>query len=224
MKTNLTIIIFLLLLMSCASENEKKALDEIANIYSAKTSYSKNFNSSMGKTIEEFNVKVSNSEMLDTLPKGPAASNIAVETYNNLNKEEKEKYSAINVALISKDNDTTKFSYPISILKDVAPKSIVFNDFSNDIVNHRFSALDKYKDKEYIPKSVSGFMEKNIIDRENAFGTLKQYKPVLIIEDDNNILKFVGLLIFKNGKSMVYYTVFDKTKDKNKIKGIHILK
>jgi len=225
MKTNLILILISLFLLSCASENEKKALDEIANIYSATTSYSKNFNASAGhKTIKEFNVNISNSSILDTLPKAPAASNIAMVTYNNFNKKEKENYTAINVALISKKKDTTKFQYNISVLKSAAPKATVFNEFSQNIVDKKYSVLDKYKDDTSIPQSISGFMQKNIEQREKAYGTLERFKPTLIMEGKSgNTLQLVGVLVFKNGKTIRYYAVFDKANGKDKIRGFHFL-
>jgi len=225
MKIILKFIILSLLIISCASENEQKALGEIADIYGATTSYSKNFQSANGKTIKEFNVKVSNSIMLDSLPKAPAASNIAVVTFNNLNEKEKNSYNAINVFLITQKKDTTKFHYDIAVLKNAAPKAKVFNDFSNNIVDKNFAELDKYKDNETIPQSINAFMKQKIAEREKLYGTLKQFKPSLIIQPKNKQrLQFVGLLIFDNGKAIRYYTIFDKAKGKDKIRGIQFFK
>ena len=224
MKTNLILILLSLFLLSCASDNEKKTLDEVAKIYNATTSYSKNFSSSAGhKTIKEFNINVSNSSMLDTLPKAPAASNIAVVTYNNWNDDEKKDYTAINVALISKKKDTTKLNYSISVLRNAAPKARVFNEFAKNIVLKKYNALDKYKDDEAIPQSLATFMQKNIAAREKAFGTLQSFKPTLILQSKNNSFQLVGVLIFKNGKRVGFYTIFNKTKGKDKIRGIHFL-
>ncbi len=225
MKTYIIVMLLSLFLLSCASDNEKKALDEVAKIYNATTSYSKNFRSSAGhKTIKEFNINVSNSSLLDTLPKGPAASNIAIVTYNNWNDDEKKDYTAINVALISEKKDTTKFKYDVSVLREVAPKAKVFNEFSKDIIAKKYKALDKYKDNKFIPQSLTDFMQKNIATREKTYGALVDFKPTLILEGKKkNIIQPVGVLIFKNGKRVRFYTIFDKAKGKNKIQGIHFI-
>ncbi len=225
MKTNLTLILLSLFLHSCASDNEKKALDEVAKIYNATTSYSKNYSSSVGsKSIKEFNINVSNSSILDTLPKAPAASNIAMVTYNNWNDDEKKDYTSVNVALISKKKDTTKFKYDVSVLRDAAPKTKVFNEFSNSIVAKKYKALDKYKDDKFIPQSLAEFVQKNISKREKAYGVLEDFKPTLILEGNKkNIIQPVGVLIFKNGKRVRFYTVFDREKGNNKIQGIHFI-
>ncbi len=225
MKINLsiTLILLSLFLFSCASENEKKTLDEVADIYDATISYSKNFRSVAGqKTIKEFNVNVSNSIILDTLPKAPAASNIAVLTYNNWDEKEKANYSAINVRLISQKKDTVKWHYDVSLLKNPAQKAKVFKAFNHTMLTGKYDDLNKYKDDNYIPKSIAAFVHKNIAQREKTNGKLMTCKPTLVLENKDNF-QLVGVLIFNNGKRLRYYALFDKANGKDKIKGFRFL-
>ncbi len=222
---NLIYFLITIILVSCASENEKKALDEIANIYSAKTSYSKNFNSAAGqKTIREFNIKVSQSAFLDSLPKAPAASNIAYLTYKNFDKDEKEKYTKVNVSLISKENDTIKNSYDIPVLKAVAPKMNVYYSFSQDIINDAYEKLNAYKNSKDLPENISDVIKNVVVEWESVYGKAVDFQPIAIsVFKDNkgDILQVKGQLLFENGKKRYYLIALDKTPGKDTVIGFN---
>lgn len=227
-KINLTLsILITLFLFSCASENEQKALDNVASIYSATTSYYKNFKSNIGQgTITEFNIVVSNSKQIDTLPKAPLTSNIAYLVYDNLDKKEKEKYNKINVKLVTSSKDTITNSYDISILKEIATKANTFNLFSKNTVEKKFNELDTFKDNKAIPQTISTFMRDYLQKAEEKNGQLTGYKPILISKNNSNsghILQFIGLFTFENGQSIKYSMIFKDEKENNKIIGFNFL-
>tara|TARA_R110002074_G_scaffold209113_5_gene378052 strand:- start:1763 stop:2056 length:294 start_codon:yes stop_codon:yes gene_type:complete len=85
-----------ILMVGCASETQQKGLDEVAEIYDAKVSYSKGFSSSLGKkTVKRFNVKLSDSKSLDSLPIAESSANIALTVFKNFDDDEKNSYTHI---------------------------------------------------------------------------------------------------------------------------------
>ena len=219
----LFITIFTILFLSCASENEQKALDIIAQTYNAKTIYSKNFNSKMGsKTVWEFNITVSQSNMLDSISPNPLTSNIAFVTYANFNKKEKEKYQKINVTVITSKKDTLKNSYDIPVLKAVIPKFNTYTTFSEKIMTGDFLGLNSLKENRDIPNNIDKIIESKVIALEKQNGKITDFKlyAIAVFKDNiGEVIKFTAYFKFKNGKKIPYLIVVDKTMENNKVVG-----
>ena len=231
-KSQITMKVFtpfllILIFISCASENEQKALNKVADIYSAKTTYSKNFNSKAGQgTIYEFNIIVSNSKLIDTLPKAPLTSNIAYLVYDNFNEKEKDKYHKINVKIVTSSKDTIKNSYDTPVLKEIVSKANTFNLFSKNTIEKNYNALNALKDDEAIPQSITAFMKDYINKAEEKLGKLTGYKPLLISKNKTKygpLLQFVGLFTFENGQFVKYSMQFNEANKNDKIIGFDFL-
>ena len=149
------IIIGALLLVSCASETEKKVLDDIAEIYNGDVSYSKSFVSNESENRRSFNVVIENSIMIDTLPPKVTASSAALLVYNVLTKEEKDTYTDIEVFLVNKQKDTISTYYAIDILAPINEKAKIFREFSQRLIDKKFDQLDELKNNIDITKSMS---------------------------------------------------------------------
>ena len=221
MKPIITILAGLLL-VSCASETEKKVLDEIAEVYKGDVSYSKSFVSNNSEKRTTFNVFVSNSTLIDSLPPTVARCNSAVLVYDALTEDERKNYTDIEVFLINTKNDTLSYSFGMDILKPIHKKAAVFREFSERIVNKNFDELDTLKSNADIPKSMSVNIKGGIEVKEKTHGALKGYYPFGIAEDTDEIGKiyrFQSYLLFADGYELNYLIVVDATEGKDKIVG-----
>ncbi len=215
-----------LLLIGCASENEQKGLDKIAELYNAKTSYSKDLSSSAGKkTIRQFNVKVSESKLIDSLQPTVTSANIALLVFENMSKEEKNKYTAIDVELVNSKKDTAGYTYPIKVLEGLSPKAKTFRTFSESIVNGNFNTIESIKNKKHIPQAIAKGLKINIESKEKKYGKVKNYQPFGIAEmkdEFGTIIQFQGFFNFSNGKKTPYLVVIDQVPGKDEMIGFRL--
>lgn len=211
-----------LLLLSCASETEKKVLDEIAEVYNADVSYSKSFVSNTNEKRTTFNVVVENSEMIDTLAPSVTTSNTALLVYDALTEDEKENYTDIEVFLVNKNKDTASYYYKMDVLAPISHKAKVFNDFSQRIVDKNYDQMDTLKSNADIPKSIAVNIKNGIAGKEKQHGSIKGYYPFGIAEETDEIgtiYQYQSYLLFADGYKLNYLIVVDVAKGKDKIIG-----
>jgi len=223
MKNYLITLLSVIILISCASENEQKGLDEIAAIYHAKVTFSKGFYTKTNqKTIKHFNINVSDCKMMDTMKFSQASGNMARIAYHNFTTEEKEKYDEINVQLI-KDKDTTYYSFDRDLLSLVDKKANTVIAFSESFVKHDFSKLDNLIDKKYIKATNFGIkMKKYISTLEKTRGTITDYQIYKIgktSSDDTNMIRYVGEFHFSKGKKAAYFVNINVLQGEDKVVG-----
>ncbi len=225
MKNYLITLLSVIVLISCASENEQKVLDQIATIYHAEVAYSKGFHTNKNrKSITNFTIKVSDCKMLDTMKFSQASTNMARIAYHNFTEKEKKKYDEINVQFI-KDKDTSFFSYDKNLLNRIDKKAATAIAFSENLKNHNFSKLDKLIDKKYIKRTSFGSdMKKYIISLEKNRGKISGYQLYKIGKTrDNNakidMIRYVGELQFSNGVKTAYFVNINILEGKDKIVG-----
>ncbi|GHC49598.1 hypothetical protein [Ulvibacter litoralis] len=216
-----------LLVLSCASETEQKSLNQIAEIYKAKTAYSKGFNSNVGeKTIRNFKITASESKLLDSLRPELSSSNIALLVYEGFTSEEKETYDEIKVDILNLKKDTASFVFQLPVLEKLSKKSTAFKQFSENILLRKYNLLDSIKNaadfKTPISKSIEDLMQKN----EAVFGELITYCPISLAETEDEIsgiYQYRGLFIYKND-AIPYLVAVDATEGKDKMIGYKINK
>jgi len=215
-------ILGVLLLLSCASETEKKVLDDIAEVYSGDVSYSKSFVSNESEKRTTFNVVIENSEMIDSLAPSVTTSNTALLVYDALTQDEKEGYTDIEVFLVNKHKDTASYYYKMDILAPISHKVKVFKDFSQRIVAKNFDKMDELKNNAEIPKSIAVNIKNGLAQTEKKHGSVKGYFPFGIAEETDEIgriYQFQSYLLFEDGYKLNYLVVIDVAKDKDKIIG-----
>lgn len=226
MKSHMIIALLALVAVGCVSENEQQGLDKIADLYQAKTSYSKSFDSNAGiKTMSKFNVKVSESERIDTLQPTVSTANIAMLMYESFTDSEKGDYTHIDVELISRKNDTAAYFYPIDVLKDLSTKSNSYKVFSESLVDGKFATVDEITDPKEIPNSIADGLKAKIKQMESRFGKLHGYESFGIAEisdEDGKAYQYQGYLVFGNGVRKPYFTVADAAKENDKLIGFRI--
>ena len=225
MKNYLITLLSAIILISCVSENEQKGLDEIADIYHAKVTFSKGFHTKTNqKTIKHFNINVSDCKMMDTMNFRHASANMARIAYHNFTEKEKKKYDKVIVQLI-KDKDSAKYSFNRDLLSLVDKKANTVIAFSESLLQHDFPKLDKLIDKEYIKTSNFGLkMKKYISILENERGKITSYQLYKIgTTSAKNInlkmIRYVGEFQFSKGKKAAYFVNINTTEGKDKVVG-----
>ena len=225
MKNYLITLLSVIVLISCASENEQKVLDQIATIYHAKVAYSKGFHTNKNrKAITNFTIKVSDCKMLDTMKFGQASANMARIAYHNFTEKEKKKYDEINVQFI-KDKDTSFFSFDKNLLNLIDKKANTAIAFSESFVKHRFLKLDNLIDKKYIKATNFGLkMKKYIASLEKNMGKITDYQIYKIgkTSDENakiSMIRYVGEFQFSSGKKTTYFVNINSKEGNNKVVG-----
>lgn len=120
-----TLYIFaLLLIFSCGkvgvSQTEVKAVDKVIEFYGGQVNRIIGFNIKNTKKIKFFELKVSNSQLLNNDQKDLAghAGNIAYLFYSNL-KDEKSNYQEIKVSIDLQNGESRSYNFAVSDLKEI---------------------------------------------------------------------------------------------------------
>lgn len=117
-------IFALLLLFSCGkvgvSKTEVKAVDKVIEFYGGQVNRIIGFNMKNTKKINFFELKVSNSQLLNNDQKDLAghAGNIAYLFYSNL-KDEKPNYQEIKVSIDLQNGESRSYNFAVSDLKEI---------------------------------------------------------------------------------------------------------
>ena len=219
----LLLIIATIGIVGCASESEQKSLDRIAEIYDAKTSYSKGFSSSAGKeTIRNFTAKVSESNLIDSLNPNVTSSNIALLVYQGFEEDEKDKYNNIFVQMVNKEGDTADYTYPVPAIKKVAAKSPVFEAFSESVMNGDAGKIDEIRDTESIPEPIGERLMITITKYKGKYGSIIGYEPFGIAELSDakgSAYQFQSYMVFSSGKKIPYIVNLDTSTEIDKVYG-----
>ncbi len=211
-----------LLFISCASETEKKVLDDIAEVYNGNVSYSKSFVSNESEKRNTFNVFIENSKMTDSIAPTVTTSNTALLVYDAFTENEKNNYTDIEVFVVNKKKDTVSYYYPMDILTPISEKAMIFKEFSQRIIDKDFDKLDELKNNVDIQKSMAINIENGLKRMEKEHGSLKEYYRFGISEEKDEIgiiYQFQGYFVFSDGFKLSYLIVVDATKEKDKIVG-----
>lgn len=211
MKNLIYVLAVSLLILSCVSENQQKALDEIALVYDAKTSYSKGVSKSVGdKTVSYFRVLVSESDIIDSMRPEIAAGNIALMVYANFNDEEKKKITHVEVDIIPKSDPKNNVmrSFLVEELEVPYLQSRIFDNFSKVIINNDFVAMAAMIDPQYRhpedADNISAYIHQHIA----VNGPIKEYRRLgyglQIFEDKTQNFQYNGHFVFENDEKLNY--------------------
>ena len=117
-------ILAILLLFSCGkvgvSKTEVKAVDKVIEFYGGQVNRIIGFNMKNTKKIKYFELKISNSQLLNNDQKDLAghAGNIAYLFYSNL-KDEKPNYQEIKVSIDLQNGESRNYNFSVSDLKEI---------------------------------------------------------------------------------------------------------
>lgn len=219
----LVLIIATAFLLGCASETEKNSLDRIADIYDAKTSYSKGFSSSAGtETVRNFTAKISESDLIDSLNPNVTSANIALLVYQGFEDDEKGKYNFINVEMLNKKGDTADYTYPLDVLKKLNRKSEVYTTFSQSLMDSDAATIDNIRNENSIAPPIGERIIITMGEYKEKYGSLIAYQPFGVAEVSDAqgaAYQFQSYLVFSSGKKIPYLVVVDTAPDLNKLEG-----
>lgn len=191
----------LLFLAGCASQQEQKAFKIVGDYFGAKANYAKGYSSQLGKESENYiSLSLTGGPYINAEKPDQLAVYAAVLLYENLSKEEAQKYTTIKINLFEEGAGNIalyKRNYDIKDIKNIAAKSQYFKqvaDFlkANDIKNI-YNLLDENHrsddEREQFESAVSSMMsERQGIKSAKLLGV-----ELLIVKESNvRILKFYG--------------------------------
>ncbi len=216
-----------ILLASCMSKNEKKTLDVIANHYGAKTSYSKSYKKSSGKAkVNSFDIKVSGSDLLDSLDANIACSNIALMLFEGFSTEEKSKYTQIGVELNQNGSTTTDLVFTPDVLIGGLLQLSVFRDFSKMMLAKDYKGVVDRVDPKYLEEDVLPRFTKYVQNLTDEHGDIIDFKRVgygkMTYPDGTSAFQFSGHFEFKDGYNRSYFVLTSTDKDNKHIQGYNL--
>jgi hypothetical protein len=200
---NLIYILILGFCYSCSNvgvtELEEKAVESVLDFYGGICNRSKGFNSENGNTKTYFELKMSQSDVLEEnahrieMP----ASNIAYLFYKNLN-EEKSNYDDIHSVITFKDGTEKTFKYSTDLLELVNSRMTLANKAVDLLTNKDYDNLKQLLNNELASYDKDELIS-NLIKFEPQFGDIKEFRPfgfrVNKLENGRDILHISGALI-----------------------------
>ncbi|MBU2926984.1 hypothetical protein [Winogradskyella psychrotolerans] len=194
-------ILFISLLVSCASEQEQEVFNVIGDYFESKVTHTKGFSSELGKSnVSYINLNIKGGPYINTIRPKVMAAYAATLLYTNLGDEAANKYTNIIISLF--ENETQKNpiytqSYTIETIRNIAVLSAQFQEAEQILMHDSSSKLydlleEKYKSQEEKERFVS-VIEKMKIDRSGVT-SVKLLGVELLINSDTKerFLSFSG--------------------------------
>ena len=170
---NLIIILISLAFVSCndslVTEREKEAVQSVLDFYGGVCHRSKGINSENGNNSTYFQLKMTNSEIIesDLEHLDLTSSHIAYLFYNNL-KDEKSNYDEVQVVIVLNDNSEYEYNFPVTTLERVNQRMTVMNKTVTLLKNQDYESLKSMLNIDLIP-----------VDKEQLIPRLKEVEPQL---------------------------------------------
>ncbi len=205
----LIITLISLIIVACASENQQRGLDAIAEHYNTETSFTKGFQTNAGKTITKFTIKVGSSELLDTLPEKLAASNIALMLYESFSAEEREDYTNIEVKM-QQDSlaEAESYYFDPGLMRDALDQSAIFSNFSDNLIDKNYDAIAQSMEPQYQSPKLATNLGNYMRRLHSAHGNLIAYKRlgfgIYTKANNEKRFHFSGHLTFSDGYKRPY--------------------
>lgn len=213
---------------SCVSENEQSGLDAIAANYDGKASFSKGFHSAAGQeTVNTFNIKLTESQILDTLRQDFASLNIAMMMYDSFTPEEKGKYDRLMVEIVnSKTEESSKYEFDPEKIKPCIDQSAIFKFFSDNILNKDYGTIAKNVQPKYQTQTLGielgNFMNTIIDVHGNAVQYRSTVSSIITMPDGDKFYRYDGFFTFSDGYRRPYFITASTDVENNYIAGYQL--
>lgn len=208
---NLLPLLSLLLLISCVSEGEQASLDNVANFYHTKASYSKGMRTAEGKVQKNFGVKVDAAPMIDSLNWDLVSSNIALMVYEGMSADERASYDEI--AIEKNEEDAEKTFFKTASLASGLEQSELFTRFSKDVLAHDFDKIVQDLDPAYQSAELAGNLGRFFDKITAVHGAPKDFMRtgfgVMTTDDGEQLFHYSGFLAFEDGHNQPYFVTTD---------------
>lgn len=224
MKTLILLLLSVTLLSSCASENQQKALDEVAKTYNATTGFTKGFSND----ITYFRITVADSDIIDDAQVVSAASNIALMVYDNFTEEERKDYTHIEVEISKKSNPNDKITrnYEVSTLVAPNKQAKIFDNFSNAVKSGDFQLMASLIDPQYRKaedaETIKTYIQKFIDDNGKIIEFRRTGYGLRVFDNNTTNYEFTGIFVFENNKHLNYNVQTYDDVNSQYIYGFHI--
>jgi hypothetical protein len=195
-----------LFLLSCRiniTNNEDKGIKEIINYYGGKCKYGISYTiAENANKIKCFKLELSQSPLAQRYSKIPemVASNVAFFFYKNL-KGEKNKYDAIQSAIILDDGKEYSFTYSIDQLEIVNKRTSLFNKINNLIKEKDYKAINSLLNDSTLIKYDKAALISNMSKIDSSFGDVKSFNMAGFrfsnLDKGRQILHLCGIIVRK---------------------------
>jgi hypothetical protein len=225
-KISILLLITLILCVSCVSKTQQKGLDEVASLYKTETGFGKGFYTKDGKKYNYFEAVVANNKLIDSLGSDTTCPNMALILFNRFTDKEKKVYDYIRIKLKNK-KDTLTFNYTPEVLTRGLVQAKIFDEFSKNLVNRDFNAIEKMVDTKYISAGFGKSLQEYFTAINSYHGNPKSYTRtnfgIAPQKNGERFFNYLGTLNYNDGYKKIYFiNVPLKTNDK-KIKGYNFL-
>ncbi len=180
MQKFLGMVMAAFVLTSCASETETKAVQEIANFYGGRVSYSKGVATSTSEGSKlYFELKLSDSPYINSVEAEEPGSFSAFAVYRNLSEEEKEKYTHIKTSIEQQAGDskkTTEFEYTVQKLKTVEAKLSKIKLLQETLKHRHYGQLTELMDSSAFSNFDMKAFYAQLDTIANACGEINEYQ------------------------------------------------
>ena len=134
------VIVFLLFLVACASGQDQKPFDIVAEYFEAKVTYTTGFSNKVGKkNVKYIDLNIMGGPYVNTEPPKQLSAYAAVLLYTNLSDEDRAKYTHIQINLFrneaQKETDRT-YNYDINTIHNLATLSANFQKVEEMLLNN----------------------------------------------------------------------------------------
>ncbi len=82
----------------------------------------------------------------------------------------------IYTEFINSKQDTLVYTYPVSLLKTILPKTKGFTIFSESIKNGTFEDIENFKNKNDLPQNIAESLNSYISQLNKNYGRITAYK------------------------------------------------
>ncbi|WP_157972858.1 hypothetical protein [Aureibaculum luteum] len=220
-------LIGIVICFSCASENQQKGLDKVVSHFGGNASFSKSFNSTIGQeTIKSFDIKISNSFMLDTLRQDLSTAKIAMLLYDSFSQEEKDDYNQINVELEnSSSNKSSIFKYNSKTLINLLDQNEIFIEFSENLKKENYQLISENVKPKYRTETLADGLKqfmKNLTDQHGRLVSYKATEVGVFTAKQEQQYKYKGFLTFEDDYYRNYFITTSKEVDIDYIAGYQL--
>lgn len=199
--------VFIILLVSCASEQEEEAFKVIGDYYDAKVTYTKGFSSEVGKKSEKhITLNLKGGPYINAKKPDQLAVYAAVLLYANLSNDEVNKYTHIKINLFEKETETEAIynrTYEIETIRNIASKSENFQKAAQLLLDGKpediYNLLIKdYQNPQEKERFVSVINDMNT--ERNGIKSIKLLGVELLIDNNTKerFLSFNGQVEWEN--------------------------
>ncbi|HIP32531.1 MAG TPA: hypothetical protein EYG86_07210 [Crocinitomicaceae bacterium] len=182
---------------------------------------------SSGKAkVNSFDIKVSGSDLLDSLDANIACSNIALMLFEGFTNEEKAKYTQIGVELNQNSSTTTDLIFTPDVLIGGLLQLGVFKDFSKMMLEKDYERVVNRVDPKYLEEDVLPRFTKYVQNLTDEHGDIVDFKRVgygkMTYPDGTSAYQFSGHFEFKDGYNRSYFVLTSTDKDNKHIQGYNL--